>query len=113
MINSALDGLVWGAVALFLVLLGARAWVVETGSGSLGRSPAKVQVLTAASATVLAGLVVLLTVQGGALLVNSILTGTDPLAVTAPADSAPVDPAAVDPGAVPADPNAPAPPAGR
>jgi hypothetical protein len=112
MINSALDGAVWGTTALFLVLIGARAWVVETGQGRLGRTPAKVQVLTGATAVVLAGLLALLTVQGGALLFESIVTGTDPLAGS-PADPTPVDPAVpVDPAAPAAvDPAAPAAPA--
>lgn len=103
MADAGLDWLVWTAVALFFVLLGLRAWVVEAGSGRLGRSPARVQVLTVATGTVLAGLVVLLAVQGGALLVTSILTGTDPLGGPAPAGA----PAAVDPAVVPVAPAAP------
>jgi hypothetical protein len=108
--NPALDVWIWITCLALLGVLGARAWVVETGQGRLGRTPAKVQVLTAASAGVLVLLVVLVAVQGGALLVNSILTGTDPL--VAGSAGAPVDPAAVDPAAVPVDPNAPAAPAG-
>jgi hypothetical protein len=109
MIDPALDGWVWGTAALFLLLLGTRAWLVETGQGRLGRTPAKVQALTGASVVVALGLVVLLTVQGGALLVTSILTGTEPNAA-APAD--PGAPPPVDAGAPAAPAPAPAAPAG-
>jgi hypothetical protein len=132
-INPAQDIWVWLTFALFLVVVAARAWVVETGQGRLGRTPVKVKLLTATSVLVLLGLTTLIAVQGGALLVESIVTGTDPATKVygpdagdsgdagtdpnAPADpNAPVDPNAPDPDA-PADPNAPAatpaaPPAG-
>jgi hypothetical protein len=130
-INPAQDIWVWLIFALFLVVVAARAWVVETGQGRLGRTPVKVKLLTATSVLVLVGLMSLIAVQGGALLVESVLTGTDPATKVygpdagdsgdsgdagtdpnAPADpNAPVDPnAPADPNA-PVDPNAPAAPA--
>jgi hypothetical protein len=93
MIDATLDVWVWGTVLLFLVLLGARAWFVETGQGRLGRTPVKVQVLTGATIAVLLGIFALLAVQGGALLVESIVTGTDPSEVVYGPD-----PAAPPPG---------------
>ena len=45
------DGWVWASFGLLLVLLGARAWVVETGHATLGRTPVKVKVLTGAAAS--------------------------------------------------------------
>jgi hypothetical protein len=127
-INPAQDIWVWLTFALFLVVVAARAWVVETGQGRLGRTPVKVKLLTATTVLVLLGLTTLIAVQGGALLVESIVTGTDPATKVygpdagdsedagtdsnAPADpNAPVDPdAPADPNAPP-DPNAPAAPA--
>ena len=42
------DGWVWVSLGLLLALLGARAWVVESGHATLGRTPVKVTVLTGA-----------------------------------------------------------------
>lgn len=104
-LNPALDVWVWLVFLLFLIVLGARAWVVETGQGRLGRTPAKVKLLTATSVLVLVGLVALVAVQGGYLLVESLITGTDPsTAVYGPDSDADAN--------APADPNAPAPPPG-
>lgn len=102
---QAANGAIWAwlTFAVLLGLLAARAWVVETGQGRLGRAPAKVRVLTAATVLVLAGLVTLLVVQGGATLVEAIVTGTDPLAITDAEVPGPVDPNAPAPPA-PADP---------
>ena len=53
------DSWAWSALGLLLVLLGVRAWVVETGYARLGRTPVKVTVLTTAcvaSAALVAGL---------------------------------------------------------
>jgi hypothetical protein len=109
MIDPALDVWVWVAALVLLVMLGARAWVVETGQGRLGRTPVKVRVLTAGVFLALAGLVSMLAMQGGTLLVSSIITGTDPSAVYYGSD----DQAGGDDHA--GDPNAPAgqPPAGQ
>ncbi|MCW2717719.1 hypothetical protein [Pseudonocardia sp.] len=79
-INPAHDIWVWGAAALFLVLMGSRAWVVETSRTRLGRTSAKAKALSGAIVVSLAGLVVLLGLQGGDLLVTSIVNGTDPSA---------------------------------
>ena len=81
MIDPALDVWVWVAVLVLLVMLGTRAWVVETGQGRLGRTSVKVRLLTAGVYAALAGLVAMMAMQGGNLLVNSIITGTDPAAV--------------------------------
>lgn len=109
MINPLPDGLVWATVAVFLVLIGARAWVVETGEGRLGRAPAKVRALTGATVGVLVVLVALLAVQGGALLVRSLLTGTEPLpAAPAAGQAVPGEPVPAAPA--PVDPAAPVPP---
>ncbi|NMI02293.1 hypothetical protein HF526_34170 [Pseudonocardia sp. K10HN5] len=78
---------VWLTFALLLAVMGARAWVVETGQGRLGRTPVKVQVLTGAVGVVVVGLVVLLTVDGGATLVNMLLNPSN-TSTTAPADPA-------------------------
>jgi hypothetical protein len=122
MINPALDIWVWTCCVVLLALMGARAWVVETGRVRLGRTPVKVRVLTGGVLVSLVALVGLLLMQGGALFVDSVVNGTDPAAVyygthddTAGGDAA-ADPGAADPA--PADPAAPAdpgaqPPAGQ
>jgi hypothetical protein len=118
-LNPAFDVWVWLALLLFLIVVGARAWVVETGQGRLGRTPVKVKLLTATSVLVLGGLLTLVAMQGGYLLVQSLITGTNPsTAVYGPSSdpNAPADPKA--PANPPADPNAPAgnpaaPPAGN
>jgi len=78
MIDPSHDVWVWATGALLLMLLAARAWVVETGRARLGRTSRQVKTLTGASAVVLLGLVVLLGMQGGAVLVSSIVHKTDP-----------------------------------
>lgn len=114
MIDPALDVWVWVAVVVLLVMLGARAWVVETGQGRLGRTPVKVRLLTAGVYVALAGLVAMMAMQGGTLLVNSIITGTDPAAVYYGSDNQAGDGANAGNSNAPADQNAPAgsPPAG-
>ncbi len=107
MINPALDVWVWATCGLFLVLMATRAWLVETRHARLGRTTAAVKLLAASTVLTLAGLGVLLSIQGGTLLVNSIITKTDPAAAyyaNIPDNTPPVAPA---PGA-PA-PAAPAP----
>lgn len=89
MINESHDVWVWATAALLLVLLATRAWVVETGRARLGRTSRQVKTLTGASAVVLVGLVALLGVQGGAVLVSSIINKTDPnVALYGPAPGA-------------------------
>src|SRR4051812_37757616 len=110
-LNPAFDVWVWLTLLLFLIVVGARAWVVETGQGRLGRTPVKVKLLTATSVLVLLGLLTLITMQGGYLLVSSLITGSDPsTAVYGPSSdsgsNAPADPNA--PANPPANPNAPA-----
>ncbi len=63
----------WTALSLLLVLLGVRAWVVESGHATLGRTPVKVRVLT--GACVLAAVVVVgtLLLDGGAYLLYLLL----------------------------------------
>lgn len=81
MINESHDVWVWAAAGLLLLLLAARAWVVETGRARLGRTSRQVKTLTGASALVLVGLVTLLGVQGGSVLVSSIINKTNPYPV--------------------------------
>jgi hypothetical protein len=92
-INPADDVWVWASAALFLALMAARAWVVETGRTRLGRTSRQVKTLTGASAVVLVGLIALLGMQGGVLMVTSIVNGTDPSkAFYGPAPAAPAAP---------------------
>jgi hypothetical protein len=137
-IDPRLDILVWGAVLLFLLLMGARAWAVETAQVRQYRTSARVRVLTGATGLALVALAGLVAMQGGFAFVEAIITSRDPEtfvtvigdddnatdAVADPDDApeapgAPADPNAppADPNAPPADPNAPpadpnAPPAG-
>jgi hypothetical protein len=67
------DGWVWVSLALVLALLGARAWVVETGHATLGRTPVKVKVLTGACGLAVALVVGLVTANGGARLTWMVL----------------------------------------
>ena len=67
------DGWVWASFGLLLVLLGARAWVVETGHATLGRTPVKVKVLTGACGVAVALVVGLVAANGGARLVYLVL----------------------------------------
>jgi hypothetical protein len=78
MINPAYDVWVWGAAVLFLLLMGARAYVVETGQVRLGRTPTMARALTGAIVVVLVALGGLLAMQGGKLLFSSIVHHTDP-----------------------------------
>ncbi|HEY0813049.1 MAG TPA: hypothetical protein VGE11_07185 [Pseudonocardia sp.] len=113
MINPAHDGWVWGAGVLFLLLIGARAYTVETGQVRLGRTPALARMLTAGSVLVLVVLCGLLAMQGGTLLFSSIVHRTDPSKIpnvvldpSQPVDGGdnapdPAQPAAPAPGAPP------------
>jgi hypothetical protein len=89
-IDPALDVWVWIGVAVFLALLGARAWIVETGRRQLGGTPTKVRALTIASGLVACALAVLVMMQGGALLVQALVTGSDPIALLGGSDNQPV-----------------------
>ena len=96
------DGWVWASLGLLLALLGARAWVVETGHATLGRTPVKVKVLTGACGLAVALVVGLVAVNGGARLVYLVLhpevaqaledAQNQADATTAPATPAPVAP---------------------
>ena len=105
MINPAFDVWVWATGLLFLVLMGVRAYVVETGQVRLGGTPAAARLLTMAIFLVLIGLGGLLALQGGTLLVSSIVNHTDPSlipnVVLDPTPPAP-DPAAPAPAPAPA-----------
>ncbi len=67
------DGWVWASLGVLLALLGARAWVVESGHATLGRTPVKVTVLTGACGLAVALVVGLVAVNGGARLVYLVL----------------------------------------
>ncbi len=109
------DGWVWGTSALLLALLGIRAWVVETGHATLGRTPVRVTVLTGAcvlGTVLLAGLVAL---DGGSYLLW-LLTHPDEAraiqeAAEAAADAAETAPPPTAPPPT-APPTAPPPPPG-
>jgi hypothetical protein len=68
------DVWVWLSFLLFLLLMGARAWAVETSTARPGRSSQSVRVLTAGCVLAFAGLVGLVWANGGAELVE-LLTG--------------------------------------
>jgi hypothetical protein len=121
MIDQRLDLVVWLMVLLVFVLLGARAWAVETAEVSHYRTSARVRVLTGATAVAMVVLVGLAAVQGGFLLVQAVVTSTDPQELVTvvgdddPANEAPADPddlpaPPADPAAPPVPPGAPAPP---
>jgi hypothetical protein len=103
MINPAHDVWVWGAALLFLLLMGVRAYVVETGQVRLGGTPAAARVLTVAIVLVLVALGVLLAMQGGIVLYTSIVHHTDPSQIPnlvldpTPANPPPAAPAPVAP----------------
>ena len=70
------DGWAWAALGLLLLLLGVRAWVVETGHATLGRTPVKVKVLTGACAVAALLVVGTVTADGGTRLVYLLLHPT-------------------------------------
>lgn len=88
-IDPALDKWVWILAAVLLGLLGARAWVVETGRRQFGGTPSRVRALTVASGVVLVALSTLFMTQAGALLVQAVVTRTDPLSELGGADNGP------------------------
>jgi hypothetical protein len=111
-IDPALDIWVWILAAAFLILLGTRAWVVETGRRQFGGTPSRVRALTWATGVVLVALTTLFMTQAGALLVQAVVTGTDPVAQLGDADNGPdadgvQAPAGQGAGAAPAPPAAP------
>jgi hypothetical protein len=113
-IDPRLDIVVWAAVLLLFLLMGMRAWAVETTAARHYRKSARVRVLNGATTVALVGLVGLMAMQGGALLVQAIVTRTDPETfVTVIGGDNNTDQAVADPDdkpdqpAAPADPNAP------
>jgi hypothetical protein len=63
---------------------------VESGRRQLGGTPTKVKALTIASGVVLSALVALFMMQAGTLLVQSLITGNDPIALLGGTDNQPV-----------------------
>jgi hypothetical protein len=111
-IDPALDVWVWILLVVLLALLAIRAWVVETGRRQFGGTPSRVRALTVASGVVLVALTTLFMTQAGALLVQAVVTGTDPVAQLGDADNGPdADGVQAPPGqgagAAPAPPAAP------
>ena len=111
-IDPRLDVVVWGAVLLLFLVMGARAWAVETAEAGEYRKSARVRVLNGATAFALVLLVGLMAVQGGVALVQAIATRTEPetFVTVVGGDDEDKDQAVPDPdrgGAPPADPNAP------
>ncbi|GAA5117513.1 hypothetical protein [Pseudonocardia adelaidensis] len=114
MIDPRLDIVVWAAVLILFLLMGMRAWAVETTAARHYRKSARVRALNGATAVALVGLVGLMAMQGGVLLVQAIVTRTDPETfVTVIGGDNNTDQAVADPDdkpdqpAAPADPNAP------
>jgi hypothetical protein len=113
-------------MGLLLLLLGIRAWVVESGHATLGRTPVKVKVLTGACAVAALLVVGTVTADGGTRLVYLLLhpaqaqaledaeKAANDAARQAEAAEDAADDAAPDPTAAPTAPGAgqPAPPAG-
>lgn len=85
-IDPGRDVLVYLALVLFLGMLGARAWVRETGHRQFGGTPTKVRALSIGTGVAGALLVGLVFLQGGAVMVQALLTGTDPIAILGGAD---------------------------
>jgi hypothetical protein len=111
-IDERLDMLVWGAALLFLLLMGARAWAVETAEARHYRASARVRVLTGGIGLALVALVGLMAMQGGITFAQAVLTRSDPQDfVTIVRPDGTVDPPGDADTAAPADPNAP--PAGQ
>jgi len=104
-INPANDIWVWGTGVLFLVLMGVRAYVVETGQVRLGGTPALARLLTAAVVLTLVALGGLLAIQGGIVLYTSIANHTDPSQIP----NLVLDPTPAAPTPAPAAPGAPVP----
>jgi hypothetical protein len=120
-IDPRLDAVVWGALLLLFLVMGARAWAVETAEAGQYRKSARVRMMNGATAVALVLLVGLMAMQGGVALVQAIATRTEPdTFVTVVGDDGDKDQAVPDPDSqsgppAPADPNAPpagAPPAG-
>jgi hypothetical protein len=119
-IDERLDIFVWAAVLLLLILMGARAWVVETGTRHY-RASTRVRTLTVATVLALAVLVGMVAMQGGIVFAQSVATRSDPedtVILVRPDGTVdprldgpdpPPDPNApqAGPNAPPADPNAP------
>jgi hypothetical protein len=115
MIDPRLDVLVWGAMLLLFLLMGARAWAVETAEAGQYRKSARVRVLNGATAVAFVALLGLMAMQGGVVLVQAIATRTEPntFVTVVGDDDDGKDRAVRDPDdqpgqpAAPADPNAP------
>jgi hypothetical protein len=101
---TAIDIWVWVLLGVLLALLGVRAWIVETGHATLGRTPVKVRVLTGACALTAALVVGMVTIDGGARLVYLVLHPKeaqaleDAVNVERDASTAPPVPAVAPPG---------------
>jgi hypothetical protein len=104
MINPALDVWVWATFGVFLVLMATRAWLAETRQARLGRTTTGVKVLAGSTAVTVCALAVLLSIQGGTLLVESIVNKTDPSTAYYGTVPDPAAPAAPAPTPVPAAP---------
>ncbi|WP_181783959.1 hypothetical protein, partial [Pseudonocardia pini] len=78
-LDPAFDKWVWLSFAGLLVVLGIRAWVVESSRTRLASSAGRIRTLTAASAGMVVVVVALLWVQGGQQVMNSVLNRVDPI----------------------------------
>ena len=113
------DWWAWGTLGLLLALLGIRAWVVESGHATLGRTPVKVKVLTGACAVAAVLVTGVVAVDGGARLAWLVLHPAEAQAIedaekaAAEAEKAAAEAAqdaVTDPAAVPQAPPAAGPP---
>jgi hypothetical protein len=109
-LDPLFDRWVWLGFLGMLVVLGLRAWVVESSRRST-RTPGRVRLLTVASVAMVGVVCGLLWVQGGQQAYESVVHRTDPLTglpLDGPAPAPAADAGAG--GAAPADPAAPAAP---
>ena len=113
------DWWAWSTLGLLLALLGIRAWVVESGHATLGRTPVKVKVLTGACAVAAVLVTGVVTADGGARLAWLVLHPAEAQAIedaekaAAEAEKAAAEAAqngVTDPDAVPQAPPAAGPP---
>jgi len=99
-LDPGFDRWVWLGFFGLLVVLGVRAWVVESSRGRLTRTPGRVRALTGASVVMVAVVLSLMWVQGGQQVINAVVNRVDPvtgLPLGQPA--APVVAPVVDPNA--------------
>ncbi|MCF7549021.1 MULTISPECIES: hypothetical protein [Pseudonocardia] len=102
-LDPSFDRWVWLSFFGLLVVLGVRAWVVESSRGRLTRTPGRIRALTGASVVMVCLVAGMLWIQGGQQVFDAVVHRTDPVTGLPLDQPRPV----VAPNAPPADPNAP------